>query len=52
MKKNKRNFFKFFLGSAFFFYSSFALSSIKKKTFTIYYVNNFSKVWILDSDDN
>ncbi len=50
MKKNKRDFFKFFLGSAFFF--SLSLLDTKKKKFTINYVKSFSKVWILDSDDS
>lgn len=51
MKKNKRDFFKFFLGSAFFFFS-LSLLDTKKKKFTINYVKSFSKVWILDSDDS
>jgi hypothetical protein len=52
MKKNKRDFFKFSLGSVLFFYFPLSLLCIKKKKFTINYVNNFSRVWILDSDDN
>lgn len=52
MKKNKRDFFKFSLGSVLFLYFSISLQCIQKKKIKINYVNNFSRIWILDSDDS